>query len=273
MCLLIYKPAGTSIPHEYLNRAAQQHQDGFGYAVARGDGFDVFRALDFAPAELSRLDAAHDKAVLIHFRMATHGDVTMANVHPFRMPIDVGQHAMVAHNGMLFDYYPDVKDERSDTRVFIDTMLKRLKPGWWNDTVMVQHLEYEIGYNKIAMLWPTGEALLLNEQLGEWRDEVWYSNDSGFEPKPKPVAVTKASAKPEDSMIKHFDKIIGYTCESTQRVWCLDCAREDNALDELSFGRAHHDPTLPAPLTCSTCTRNLKALFWQRVYAPITVTK
>jgi hypothetical protein len=86
------------------------------------------------------------------------------------------------HNGVLAGYAPDPISGKSDTREFIDTVLKpSIATSGLSACEFVRHTEVKkqvesiIGRgNKLATLSPGGFAIF-NEQAGEWVDGVWYS--------------------------------------------------------------------------------------------------
>ncbi len=80
------------------------HSDGFGIAFFEGKGVRVFR--DDKPAAISPIADCvkqyHIKSynVIAHIRKATHGEVNIANTHPFMREI-WGENWVFAHNGCL----------------------------------------------------------------------------------------------------------------------------------------------------------------------------
>lgn len=264
MCLLIFKPAGQTIPAAVLRHAATVHDDGFGYAIGEGTTFSTYHSLSFQEAEIETLEAAVDKPVLVHFRMATHGSVTLANVHPFAMPINEHHHTYVAHNGILMNHQPEANDDRSDTRVFIDTVLSRLQPGWWSDPVIVDVIEDELRYNKIVMMWPTGGALILNERLGDWVDGIWYSNDSGFPRQTKYVPTTALVSNVGGKWMGAgvYAETAAYLDLDGKELWCVRCGGDLNGLAPVDLATLNHDPKFFKEVNCTCCHQNLKSIFW-----------
>lgn len=85
------------------------HADGWGIAFFEGRGCRVF--LDDKPssnspvATLVRTYPIKSKNVIAHIRKATHGEITLANTHPFMREL-WGQYWIFAHNGDLKEYAP-----------------------------------------------------------------------------------------------------------------------------------------------------------------------
>ena len=177
MCLAIYKPKGVTISKSYLHNGFSENRDGAGFAFAnRGrveayKGFTSFR--DFWQA-IKPLQGKH--SMLIHFRLATHGDKSDSNVHPIL--INHGRVAVI-HNGML---QIKTTGSDSDTVTFARQVLQPCFERFnWKDATLKYLVETSIGaYNKIACLNHKGDAVIYNEQSGHWHKGAWYSNN-GYE--------------------------------------------------------------------------------------------
>ena len=107
---------------------------------------------------------------ILHFRYSTHGVNTgLFNVHPFR----VSERLVFAHNGVL-----DVNDDnkKSDTQVFNETILQKLKPNFLNSSAVCSLIEGFIGSDKLVFLHNDGRSVILNEGNGHWKGGVWFSN-------------------------------------------------------------------------------------------------
>lgn len=96
MCILIVKPKGVQLPdYATLCRCAKLNPHGFGYALPSKRPFKSLSFDKFIDA-LSKED--ENEAMLIHFRLATHGSIKQSNCHPFR---DNRNGLIFAHNGVL----------------------------------------------------------------------------------------------------------------------------------------------------------------------------
>jgi len=96
MCILILKPKGVKLPdYTTLCRCAKRNPHGYGYAV---QGQKPFKTLDYNKFIDSLYSVDEDKAMMIHFRLATHGSIKPSNCHPFRDEING---LIFAHNGVL----------------------------------------------------------------------------------------------------------------------------------------------------------------------------
>lgn len=158
-----------------------------------------------------------ESVFLMHFRWATHGSVSVKNCHPF--PLAMG--GALIHNGVLG--IEGLNKDASDTKFFVKNIVDKLPEGWVDQPWWQQVLTKYIGYtNKVAMLFNDGRYLILNEKLGEWKDGVWYSNDSWKVGPSKAVAVVKDVADDDEADL--FDLWSKPDEEEDDWwEWCPDC--------------------------------------------------
>ena len=117
--------------------------------------------------------------VAVHFRYSTSGGEGERQIHPMKM--SNGMYLM--HNGVLpaFEF---------DTRIMSDTQVM----AFWLDNVFdkknikdlsdisfefSQELENVFQYNKVLLLHKQCFRIL-NQNLGEWRNDIWYSCKSYY---------------------------------------------------------------------------------------------
>lgn len=185
MCMATLTMQGATLTNEQIRNAWRANPDGGGIAYFDANGnVQAFRTLSLAKFErgYARLVAqgANESPMAIHFRLATHGDSTVANVHPFRMD----EHTMVIHNGIL----PiDATDSRSDTCIFVTETLPKLGALWFDDAHMWNLVDNYCanGYpNKLVVLTSNpdarGRAYIVNKDAGHWNKDktIWFSNRS-----------------------------------------------------------------------------------------------
>jgi hypothetical protein len=172
MCLIAYVPAGKRIPEVNLTMAHHGNSDGIGVMSVRGvEKFLGRKALKRARRYIQRLQDGNAEFA-VHFRYATHGDVTRANCHPHKLPNGNG---WLMHNGVLSDYTIAASAQYSDTALYAATHVRECASGqgyekYWRDEATA------IGSgNKLCVMLPDGQFLLVNDQAGQWIDGVWYS--------------------------------------------------------------------------------------------------
>lgn len=118
MCVIIYKPAGVSLPSYNILKAAYNHNsDGCGFVSTKRS----YKSLDFEKF-LDNLELVNDEEeCIIHFRWATHGSVKRANCHPF-----CKNSVFFAHNGILsIEPYKDMTDSETAFRAHIYPIIHR----------------------------------------------------------------------------------------------------------------------------------------------------
>jgi len=115
----------------------------------------------------------NDSPFVLHWRIGTHGIKSIDNVHPF----SITEREAVVHNGIIKIDIP-AGDSRSDTRVFVDEILKRLPEGWQAHAAMRELVRSYIGYSKLAFLDTDRKVNIINSSMGTWNDERWFSNNT-----------------------------------------------------------------------------------------------
>ena len=112
MCQMFFKQAGKVITDTLFDSVWAANPNGFGaYSFADKT---VFKTLDYNTAKQYIADNAQND-LFCHFRYATGGGVSLANIHPF----DTG-HYIIFHNGILSGIKPT--RFKSDTAVLADTL-------------------------------------------------------------------------------------------------------------------------------------------------------
>jgi len=191
MCIAIGQPAGTNtITIESLERGWRTNPDGGGYAFINSDGeLIMVHSMDEDDFILQYLDHhakyGETSPFMLHMRIATHGSVNLVNCHPFTVPMQGDAEMSMMHNGIISDMDPYVKDtDLTDTQGLIDNVITSMQDNWLDNTILVEFVEEFIDWSKLVFLTTSPdlekELYILNEDMGVWRDEVWYSNYSCF---------------------------------------------------------------------------------------------
>ena len=173
-----------------LERGWKANPDGGGYAFI--DGNNSLEQRHFMDKDDFILNYMQDHSdhgatspFLLHVRWATHGSVTIANCHPFDVPMQGDSEMCMIHNGIIDKMNDVVKGtDLTDTEGLINEVLPLLSDEWLDNASISAMVEDFIDYSKLAFL--TTNPLLkhsmyiLNSELGVWKDEVWFSNYSCF---------------------------------------------------------------------------------------------
>lgn len=180
MCLLSYCDHDATPNYQGLENATINNPDGFGWAVHLVDRIITGRSMDAAVALETYEQAIKDNpghASMFHARYTTHGATDLANCHPFR--VGGSKDTVLAHNGII-SAAPREKD-RSDTRWFAEVELPRRGLQILDKPNKAAKLERYLGSKVIVFTTdPTLKygIYILNEQMGEWVDGIWWSNDT-----------------------------------------------------------------------------------------------
>lgn len=180
MCLIIDRATTRpTLPHAFLADVWTRNSDGWGMMHLHRGRVYVRKGLDF-PGLLRAVSDAGDRPYWLHFRMATHGDVSLANTHPF----DCGHGIFMMHNGIIGtsayeDYMfpltdePSLADEfliepeQSDTAQFIAEIVRPLLDGAKNpirflhSKIFEELIEKYVGHsNRLTFLSPHGHVII-----------------------------------------------------------------------------------------------------------------
>lgn len=116
--------------------------------------------------------------IVVHFRIATSGLKNTSSCHPFV----VDDTLAFAHNGVFLGL-GSLKE--SDTMVFNKTVLQLLPKDFLNIPRIKEALDLYIktGFCKLAFLDIENNYTIINPNVGEWNNGIWFSNTS-YEDKP-----------------------------------------------------------------------------------------
>lgn len=139
MCVIICMQAGQVFPYEKFENAVYNNEHGFGMLIKDDDKINVIRKHlehDMDPKKLYKLVESHkDKVRVIHLRNNTAGDMSLSNVHPFKVYERDGEKIFFMHNGTHHSYrdsttYVNGKlvpsQKESDSKRFADEFLSPL---------------------------------------------------------------------------------------------------------------------------------------------------
>lgn len=192
MCIIAIKSKGVDMPSEKTLRTMwTNNPHGAGIMYADGDGkvyidkgYMDWTSFHERIKSLGDPEALRNMAIIMHFRIATHGGINPSNTHPFpvservsaltklRQACKVG----VAHNGII-----PIKPREgiSDTMEFIVSELAPLaarKPAWYKDRKTMAKIGKRI-QSKLAVLDGRQVIAYYGDFITE-ADGMIYSNTS-----------------------------------------------------------------------------------------------
>lgn len=208
MCIIVEKPQNVAIPKAWHSEFWLKNSDGMGVVYWLAGKPVVWKTLDKRAAWVF-LQSLADKPAIIHYRMATHGDVSLDMAHPF----EIIKGFYFIHNGIV--EAPADKDRTlSDTARLVKHVLRPLLENAENPSQYVRSgsfrfvLEKLLGSGNRAVICDAAGHVLYNRHL--WHKlsklagnlaDVWVSNTYAWSypyNKPRvPVANGQAFTMPE----------------------------------------------------------------------------
>ncbi len=217
MCVIICKPADKAISDHDIKNAHRVNSDGFGYMYYDKELKDIVAKKGVFSSDvpiLKMVGSLQDKEVVFHFRIKTHGEISNAACHPFRVT-DKEKHGMtiyVMHNGTISGMSGKVNE--SDTQIFVNKYLHKIlkhNPMLIEEPEFKDLIESKIGrWNKLCFMYGEGKILRFNE--GEWithesmrcsnKNFVHYSQHKSHETHKDWLAEMDAEAAMEQAYLK-----------------------------------------------------------------------
>jgi len=175
MCLLIHHTAEGDLSRNMIADIYQKNGDGFGVAYAEKGKVKTVRTLG-GPKEIAAIYEKHvrGREAVLHFRWRTHGEINMANCHPYK----VTDQWVLSHNGVLD--VKTVRPEMSDTWHLIEFTLRPLMdrdPSLLFQPEFQKMLGRAIGSdNKLGFMHRSGRVVVINRHVGVEARGMWLSN-------------------------------------------------------------------------------------------------
>lgn len=214
MCCIILSSSDSPSTDQKIWLAAVNNSDGAGLMYASKGKLEIRRGL-WEPEEVCdeywrALDAAEGGDVVLHVRMATQGSIRKENCHPFRVRSNGPGAVAIMHNGIL-----DIaeSDDITDSELWVRGVCDGRSTRVLMSDAFAERSEPLLGsYSKIVMMDNTGRVRILNEDLGTWQNDVWYSSEIERElcPFKKPAEVVETdglfskAAEFEDLIASHY---------------------------------------------------------------------
>ncbi len=191
MCIAIGQPADTkTLTIEALEEGWKTNPDGGGYAfINNQDKLVMVHSMDKDEFILRYLEDhaeyGTNSPFMLHMRIATHGGVNIQNCHPFKVDLQGDSQMAMMHNGIISKMEPYIKGtDLTDTQGLIENVLSSMSDEWLDNDILFEMIEEYIDWSKLVFLTNnpelSKELYILNEDMGVWKDDVWYSNYSCF---------------------------------------------------------------------------------------------
>jgi predicted glutamine amidotransferase len=179
MCIAILQKENSKLDRRLIENCWTNNPHGAGLLWTENGCLKCFKSLDNLPQFIEKYEAVTKdfgrfSKIVLHFRIATHGEKDFNNCHPHF----VSDKIAFVHNGII--HVPmDLKEIKSDTVVFNETILRKL-PENFIENVAVQELlmRYTTG-SKLVFLSSANVSYIVHENDGHWiSDGIWCSNHS-----------------------------------------------------------------------------------------------
>ena len=184
MCIIIVANKNKKIPNEHIKLASELNCDGFGISASVNNKLFVYKSISIKSDDIIKLyNSVRQVAtgdIVLHFRLATHGDISDRLCHPFYVNKDL----VMFHNGVIRDSvsgYNEHNKNESDTKAFVNNVLKNFKKGFQNNKTIMNMISTSVGeYNRLCFLDSTGQTTYTSS--GEWAEYngILYSNPDVF---------------------------------------------------------------------------------------------
>ncbi len=173
MCLIIHQKDGDRLTKAEVVDIYTRNRDGFGVMWIENGVVQTWRTLPTSAKEAwqaYRWIAGY--ACVLHWRMCTHGAVSIDNAHPH---VVVENTIAMVHNGVI-PGYGNAKEGKSDTVEFVEQVLRPAltDPAIVHDETTQALIAKAIGSSSVVFATPTGFVRVGRQ--GVTHKDRWYSN-------------------------------------------------------------------------------------------------
>lgn len=185
MCIIIVANKNKKIPNEHIKLASELNCDGFGMSASVNNKLFVYKSISINSDDIIKLyNSIRQVAtgdIVLHFRFATHGDISDKLCHPFYVNKDL----VMFHNGVEIDediagHSCDNKNE-SDTKAFVNNILKNFKKGFQKNKNIMNMISKSVGdNNRLCFLDSNGVTTYSSSDLWVELNGILYSNPNLF---------------------------------------------------------------------------------------------
>ena len=150
MCVIAMHGAKNRIDRKTWDQMWEENPHGGGIAYIIGGRIETKHSLnrDSLWSDYQKAMRDHPEEMMTHFRIATHGSISLPNCHPFRVRNGV----VIAHNGIVSQLVQETKDDESDTRALVRIVLRNLPSRFPDNPGMNELVADYLGYDKLGML-------------------------------------------------------------------------------------------------------------------------
>jgi gamma-glutamylcyclotransferase (GGCT)/AIG2-like uncharacterized protein YtfP len=174
MCWIAHLKPNQILKQEYLERAATINKDGYGVMYYKDNNVESFKTMDFDVFK-EKINTLEPYERVIHLRYTSIGKTTHDNSHPF----PVGNDAWMCHNGSMSSMRTvactTTCNDNSDTRNLAE-IISLCKYDKISDILPLIHQITGKTGNKLVFMEKDGEVTIVNKDLGNEEDGIWYSN-------------------------------------------------------------------------------------------------
>ena len=146
------------------------NRHGGGMSWTRGEKLEIFKTMDLSKFldKYEDIQRGGDCAMVLHFRIATHGSINIDNCHPF---LDAAQGLIFAHNGVLG--IRAVGDWTDSETFFRRYFLPAYKASDWQEGEKV--INKYIGGSRFVFMDDSGDIRLYGN-FNEYRGCMWSNS-------------------------------------------------------------------------------------------------
>ena len=184
MCIIIRNPSGKKIKHEYLKNSYDHNKDGLGFMWNHNGKIRIKKIL---PKNFEEVEKAYNSILKlnsqfwIHFRSMSAGNVSLENVHPFK----VSKNVALMHNGTIHAIKREyIKDSSASDTANLAKMLSFYK----NDNFFMdpgfQHL-FARAINSSRIVIANNKGNFMYTFPDKWEKENGFLFSSGYYKKEK----------------------------------------------------------------------------------------
>lgn len=174
MCIAILQTKNSRIKKKTLKTCYHNNPDSMGLLWVQNGKLRIFKELDSFDTFYQRYlevcnEVGKESNVVIHFRIATHGNIDIKNCHPHIINKNIG----FVHNGII---NIETNGLESDTVAFNKTILKEMPIDTFRTDGIYKLIDGFAWDSKFIFLDTSNRFKIIGK--GTWIKGIWYSNDS-----------------------------------------------------------------------------------------------